>query len=73
MSSHSVVEPFNVVVHIRVRVGARAVVPVGNAFCLERMKETLDDRVVPAVALAAHATHDLMLREQLLTGIPPCQ
>ncbi len=55
MSSHSIVEPFNVVVHIRVGVGARAVVTVANAFRLERMKEALHDRVVPAVARATHA------------------
>ncbi len=67
MSSHPVVEPFNVIVHIRVRFGAHAVVTMANAFRFERMKEALHDRVVPAVALAAHATTGTSLHERTQT------
>ena len=55
MSSHAIVEPFNVIVHIRGGVRAGAVVTVAKTFGLQRMKETLHDRVVPAIAFAAHA------------------
>ena len=53
-----IVEPFNLVEHV-----CMGLVPGGafasvHALALERREEALDRRVVPAVALSAHATGD---------------
>src|SRR5439155_5438018 len=50
-----VVEPLDVVEHIPLRLGPRAIGAMVDQLGLERLEEALDHRVVPAVAPPAHA------------------
>jgi len=51
-----VVEGFNVIEHIGPSLVTRGVPPPMNPLVFQVVEETLGDRVVPAVALAAHRT-----------------
>ena len=52
MALSAVVERFDVVEEIRLRLGPRTVVPAMHALILEVVQEALRGRVVPSVALA---------------------
>ena len=62
----SIVEGFDEVEHLPVRVFMREPAQVRHQLPLERAEETLLGGVVPAVALAGHAGDDAMSRQQSL-------
>src|SRR6266568_1756910 len=63
-----VVEPLDVVEHIPLRLGPRAIGAMVDQLGLERLEEALDHRVVPAVAPPAHAGPDPVAGEERLIG-----
>src|SRR5438093_8785718 len=63
-----VVEPLDVVEHISLRLGPRAIGAMVHQLGLERLEEALDHRVVPAVAPPAHAGPDPVAGEECLIG-----
>src|SRR5512144_181700 len=66
MSPLPVVELLDVVEELGARRRPRLPRGVVDEFDLQRGKEALGDRVVPAIAPAAHAAHDPMLSQELL-------
>ncbi len=64
-----IIEHFDELEHLCAGLLPRVVViPVMDQLVFERAEEALDDRVVVAVALAAHADHETLLGQQLLIG-----
>ncbi len=57
---------FDELKHLRAGLLPRVVIPIMDQLVLERAKEALDDRVVGAVALPAHAGDQALLRQDLL-------
>jgi hypothetical protein len=66
MSSLPIVEELEVLEQVSARRGARGPRSVVNELDLERREEALGDGVVPAIATAAHAADDPVLRQDLL-------
>src|SRR5262245_65774697 len=72
MSPLSIVEELEILEQFSARRGACCPSGVVNEFDLERGKEALGDGVVPAIAPAAHAADDPVLRQDPLvvgTGV----
>lgn len=61
-----VVEHFDAIEQIDLRIFPRCVARAMHPFVLQVVKETLRGRVVPAVALAAHRTHHVVFSELAL-------
>ena len=53
MSSSPVVEALDVLAEVRARFGPRLIVAIVDPFDLQRVKETLDHRVVPTTGALA--------------------
>src|SRR6266542_6985237 len=66
MPSLPVIEPLDVVEELGARRRPRLPRRVVDELDLQRGEEALGDRVVPAIAPAAHAAHDPMLGQRLL-------
>ena len=64
-----IIEHLNIIEKILFRLIARLIVLAINPFGLDAAKETFHHRVVPAIALAAHAANDLQLVQRLLVNI----
>src|SRR5437660_637068 len=61
-----IIEHFDELKHLRLGLLPRVVVPLMRQFVFERTEEALDDGIVVAVALAAHAGHETGLLHQPL-------
>lgn len=61
MFSLRVVEELDVVAHVLAGFFAGFILSAPDAFALEQGKEALDDRIIPAVAAAAHAGDQIVL------------
>jgi hypothetical protein len=72
MSTPGIVERFNVIEDVGARRIARRVGLAIHALLLERSKETLDRRVVPAIAASTHAAGDAFGGEQALEVAQCC-
>lgn len=66
MPTLCIVEPLNVVEHIRSCIVTRLIVPSSRSFGLQRREEAFDRRVVPAITAAAHTAGNTVLLEQPL-------
>ena len=66
MTSGRIVEPLDVVEHIRPGLVPGAIDFAGGAFGLQRREEALHRRVVPDIAGSAHAANDAAVGHQLL-------
>ena len=66
MAPTSIIEQFNVLKDFAAGLDPGAPARLMHQLFLERGKEALGHRIVPAISLAAHAADDSMLRQQLL-------
>ena len=66
MSTPWIVEPLDVVKHVRTSIVPGGVVSAVQALAFDRREEALDRRVVPAVAPPAHAAGHTLIGEQPL-------
>ena len=63
MSSSPVVETLDVLTQVRACFGPRLIVAIVDPFDLQRVKETLDHRVIPTIAPPTHARRDAVAHE----------
>ncbi len=70
MPSRSIIKHFDVLKDILLGFVAGGVVPMIDQLTLERPEETLDAGIVPAVPLAAHAGHGLLLKQPGTSASP---
>ena len=66
MQSHAVVEASDVVGDIGHRLRVVDVITLPDPLGLEAQEEALHHRLIPEVALAAHAAHQAMMLQQCL-------
>ena len=69
VSSLTIIKQFNVLEKVLFGRFTRLIILAINPFALQAPEETFHHRIIPAIALTAHAAHHLQVFQRLLIGV----